>query len=122
MKTIEVTGVDYAFEGAPDTAQAGTVAFRFTNKSAKEQHELVVLRKNDDTTESWADLLKLPEDQASAKATPVARTQAAPGQSSATLADLTPGSYAMLCFLPVGGAEGGQPHFMQGMVHEFTVE
>ena len=33
-----------------------------------------------------------------------------------------PGEYAMVCFIPVGGAEDGPPHFTQGMVQEFIVE
>jgi uncharacterized cupredoxin-like copper-binding protein len=119
--TEKVTAVDYAFQGAPDTVSAGTVAFDLTNQAKDEQHEMVILRKKDETTQSWSELLQLPEDQAESATTYVASAQAAPGQSSSTLAKLTPGSYAMICFLPVGGAEGGQPHFTKGMVHEFTV-
>ena len=35
---------------------------------------------------------------------------------------LESGEYAALCFIPVGGAEGGEPHFLHGMLQEFTVE
>jgi hypothetical protein len=120
--TSSVTGVDYAFQDAPDTEPAGTVAFRFTNKSTDEDHEMVILRKNDDTTESWDQLMQLPEEQASQKTTYMGSTQAHPGQSGAALTTLTPGSYVMICFLPVGGAEDGAPHFTKGMVHEFAVQ
>ena len=56
----------------------------------------------------------------------VAATGGAPGASEYAIADLTPGTYAMLCFVPEGttseDAYGtGQPHFMRGMVFEFTV-
>jgi len=34
-------------------------------------------------------------------------------------ADFTPGHYAIICFVP--DAKDGKPHFMHGMIHEFTV-
>jgi hypothetical protein len=117
----KVTAVDYAFQGAPDTVDAGTVAFDLSNQAKDENHEMVILRKNPGTTQSWDELLQLPDEQAEAATTYVASAQVAPGQSSSALAKLTPGSYAMVCFLPLGGAEGGQPHFTKGMIHEFTV-
>ena len=36
-------------------------------------------------------------------------------------ADDEPGSYVVSCFVPVGGAEDGAPHFMEGMTAEFEV-
>jgi hypothetical protein len=33
--------------------------------------------------------------------------------------DFEPGRYALLCFVPDAG--DGMPHFMHGMVQEFTV-
>jgi hypothetical protein len=42
--------------------------------------------------------------------------------SGTVLAELEGGEYAMLCFVPVGGAEDGEPHFLHGMKQEFTVE
>ena len=47
---------------------------------------------------------------------------APPGEGGSTLAELSAGDYAMICFIPVGGGEDGPPHFTQGMIHEFTVE
>jgi hypothetical protein len=117
----DVTGVDYAFEGVPDTIDSGTHAFRFTNKSEAEDHEMVVLAKAPGATESFDQLLQLPDDEAQSKTVYEGSAQAAPGASSTALMQLEPGDYVMVCFLPVGGAEGGQPHFMEGMKHEFTV-
>jgi hypothetical protein len=116
-----VTAVDYAFEGAPATIEHGTHAFRFTNKSDKESHEMVILAKAPGTTESFDELLQLPDGEAQAKTVYQGSTTAPPGGSGTTLTDLQPGDYLMVCFLPVGGAEGGQPHFMKGMKQEFTV-
>lgn len=119
--TVDVTAKDYAFD-APDTVKAGDVAFHLTNTSTGEQHEMVVLRKNDGVDLSFDELLKMPQDQAETKTTYVGSAMAPPGADNSALVTLTPGHYAMVCFLPVGGKEGAPPHFTQGMVHEFTVE
>ncbi|MDZ7732777.1 MAG: hypothetical protein U5R31_06350 [Acidimicrobiia bacterium] len=41
-ETLEVTGVDYAFEGIPETIEAGT-EIRLDNQSDTELHELVAV-------------------------------------------------------------------------------
>jgi len=41
-----------------------------------------------------------------------------PGQADDATLDLTPGSYAMVCFVPI---PGNVPHFAKGMIHAFTV-
>ncbi len=115
-----VTGSDYAFDAA-DTIEAGTVAFSFTNASEGEEHEMVVLQKLAGVDLSWDELLALPEEEGRSKTKFVTVAFAPPGGDSATLATLDAGSYAMVCFVPVGGADDGPPHFTQGMVHEFSV-
>ncbi len=44
---------------------------------------------------------------------------AAPGEVSYFTADLTPGSYMLICFVP--DRKDGKPHFMKGMVQTVTV-
>jgi hypothetical protein len=122
FETVDVTGIDYAFQGVPETISAGTTAFAFTNASESEEHELIILKKADGETLSFEEILALPEEEAMEKAQFVAATFAPPGAEGSTLADLEPGSYAMACFIPVGGAEDGPPHFTEGMFQEFTVE
>lgn len=119
---IAVTGVDFAYEGLPDTIEAGTVAFAFTNASEAEDHMMGIVRKKDGVALTFAELLELPEDEGQDMTEFLGEAFAPPGGESSALATLTPGSYAMVCFIPVGGAEDGPPHFTQGMVHEFTVE
>lgn len=116
-----VTAKDYAFD-APDTVTAGSVAFSFDNTSDAEEHEMIILRKQDGVDLSWEELLELPEEEAMSKTEFVAAAFAPPGESSSSLATLEAGDYAMVCFIPVGGGEDGPPHFTQGMIHEFTVE
>jgi hypothetical protein len=117
-ETVEVTGVDYAFEGLPETIPAGTTGFRFTNDGA-EPHVLVLFRYNEGETAELTDLLAFPEEELAQHLTFVGATFAEPG--SAGFAELEPGHYAAICPIPVGGAEDGPPHSMEGMSAEFEV-
>ena len=127
--SLEVVGADYSFSGIPDTIDGGRVALLFTNEGA-EAHEIAIMRRNDGVTESFEELLSLPEEQAMEKVTPVGGTFApTTGTSGLLVADLEPGDYIAICFVPVGTvmADGemtegtGTPHFMHGMQQEFTV-
>ena len=126
---IAVEGRDYSFTGLPESMAAGRVAIMFTNEGT-EAHEIALARRNDGVTESFAELLALPEDEAMAKVTPMGGAFAPVNGSSALLvADLEPGDYVALCFVPVGSmmtddgpVEGdGPPHLAHGMQQEFTV-
>lgn len=131
----DVTAVDYAFEGVKPSYPAGTTSFEFSNEG-EELHEFIVLRKKDDTSESFEELLELPEEEARQKVDSVASTFGEPGEEGVyTVADLQPGEYLGICFIPTGltpeaaeaaeqgGAEPqGPPHFTKGMRVEFTVE
>lgn len=143
---VEVTAVDYAFEGAPATATAGT-KLTFVNASEKEAHEMVLMRINDDEERPLKDLLALPQEEAEKVAQFQGVAFAFPGEETmypegeTTLKDA--GRYAIICFIPVGadvakmkesmaaqeegGEEGppemgeGPPHFTQGMAAEIVV-
>jgi uncharacterized cupredoxin-like copper-binding protein len=121
FESASVTGVDYAFEGVPETLPAGTVAVEFENASEEEEHEMVVFKKND-PNQSTEELFELPEEEAMGLITFAGFAFASPGESSSSLLTLEPGAYTMVCVIPVGGEEGGPPHFTQGMTAEFTVE
>lgn len=133
---VSIEAIEYEFQGVPETIPSGTVAFDFTNKGG-EVHEMVVFRVNEGVTESITELLELPEEEAIEKVEFMGVAFAVPGSGDITFADLVPGNYAMLCFVPVGTTsmdalggpggeeaegEGGPPHFTQGMIAEFTVE
>jgi len=118
---VEVEAADYSFD-APDEIESGSVSFAFTNTSQGEEHEMIVLAKADGVDLSWEELLDLPEEEAMSKTRFVTAAFAPPGESGSTLATLEAGTYAMVCFVPVGGEEDGPPHFTQGMIHEFTVQ
>ena len=125
VETLDVTAVDYAFEGVPDELSTGYTVVTFSNEG-QEQHEMFALRFNDGTTESLEEIVELPEEEVFTKISPVNATWAPPGGSDTVSWNLSePGRYAIVCFIPVGSVgetEGdGPPHFTQGMVREFTV-
>ena len=81
---------------------------------------------NDGATETLDEIFALPEEEIFGKITPVNASFAFPGASDTGSWNLTdPGSYAVVCFVPVGSVgetEGdGPPHLTEGMVQEFTV-
>jgi hypothetical protein len=139
---IVVTAHDYYFEGLPTSVPVGT-QLGFTNQGA-EFHELALARKNDGVTETWDELLALPEEEALAKVTVFAPLFAAAGAAAEGTVTLEQeGQYLALCFIPQGsagtielpdpnatpdpsapppaGLGSGPPHFLLGMRQEFTV-
>lgn len=128
VAALDVDGVDYAFGQLPAELEAGRVAIRFTNESETDQpHELVIVTGADGQTAD--ELRDLPVEELFAQARPVAVAFSdTPGTSGTTLVDLEPGSYLVICTLPVAehsadhGAEPGDPiHADHGMVATLTV-
>lgn len=143
---VEVTLVDYAFQGLPDRVPAGT-KLAIANDAPAELHELVAIRLPDDEKRSVHDLLQLPEAELGPllSAGPPAAVLLAPpgGEQIAAVGDGTlaePGRYLVMCAIPTGVApdvylaaaaasggekpevEGGPPHFVHGMAAELVVE
>ena len=121
----EVTASEYKFEGVPSELDAGTAAILLTNDGA-EAHEMAIMRKADGVTQSWEEILALPQEEAEALVVQVGGTFA-PARATKGLAvvDLVPGDYVVTCFVPTGtsmSADGevtegtGVPHFMRGML------
>ena len=143
--TVEVTLVDYGFQGLPAEAEAGTT-FTVTNSSTAELHEFMAFKIPESETRSAEEILALPEaeGQAALGGPPAAVLIGPPGggdQISAvgtgTLSE--PGRYLVACFIPTGAdpaaylaaaqasqgeppqVEGGPPHFTKGMRAELTI-
>jgi len=117
---VEVSGVEYAFEGIPETVEAGPTSFAFTNEGT-EEHEMVMFRRADGETRTFEELLALPEEEVGDAVVFTTATYSPIGETTYAIADLEPGDYATVCFIPVGGAEDGPPHFTEGMLAEFEV-
>jgi len=137
---VEITAVDWAFEGVPESVEAGT-KLSVTNEG-DEPHELVAIRIPDEETRPVSEIVALPEEELGAvfggEPMPATVLLAATGTTDtpgAVMGDGTltePGRYAIVCFLPVGAddsileSEGppesdAPPHVSQGMFAELTV-
>ena len=141
---ITVGGVEYAFTGLPTSVPAGTT-FGFDNQGA-ELHQLLVVQKNEGITETWDELMALPDEEADAKVTFIGMLIAGPGETSPdTFTIDAEGDYFAVCFIPQGATHdptvsfdpmaapdpsaaapsgepvGGVPHAFLGMRQEFTV-
>lgn len=114
---VTVHAKDYAFD-APKQIPAGMTTFDLVNDGPG-LHHITIIRLADG--KSLADLegaLKAPGPLPD-WATPVGGPNApAPGQRANATLDMTPGNYALLCFVDV---PGGIPHFARGMSAPLTV-
>ena len=141
---VEVTAIDFGYEGLPATLAAGT-QLTLANASEVELHELVAFRLPDDEARPVSELVALPEEEVLATlGEPVTVLLAPPGGDQipavgdGTLAE--PGRYAIVCVIPTGAdpdeylqaaaaseegppeVEGGPPHIAEGMFAELVVE
>ena len=142
---VEVTAVDYGYEGLPSTIDAGS-RLTLANASANEIHELVAFRIADDETRSIEELVALPPEELLGLVGPeptMVLLTPPDGEQIAAVRDGTvsePGRYGVICVIPTGAdpveyleaaaeseggppqVDGGPPHITQGMFAEFVVE
>ncbi len=121
LATVDVTAVDYAFQGVPRTLEAGRTSFRMVNEGS-EEHEIVILRAAEGAP-ALEELLALPPDQlfGGGQVEFAGVTFGPPGSTNFVAVDLQPGTYHLVCNIPVGGAETGAPHHTHGMATTLTV-
>ena len=114
---IDVIAREYEFD-LSETLVVGETTFKLRNEG-KEQHELVIFKLK--TGRPAEKVLKLPQSEARKLVEEVGGTFARPGSTAGNpiRAELTPGVYALVCFIP---APDGTPHFAKGMVEEVTIE
>ena len=115
---LTLTLTNYAFTfSTPLTA--GRHAIRVVNNGTQ-PHEAVMFRLNAGKTgEDIANWVSTGM-QGPPPGDPVAGISAeAPGKDNTLLLDLSPGSYALLCFVP--DAKDGKMHAMHGMIYNFKV-
>ena len=115
---IDIMASDYAFD-APDTLPAGLVTVRLMNHG-QEPHHAQLLRLNDGVSfEDFAAALQAEGDGALRLVT----LTGGPGalstlKTTEVTLDLTPGSYALACFI---SSPDGVPHLAKGMLKPLTV-
>ncbi|MGI8774842.1 MAG: hypothetical protein ACR2KQ_07505 [Actinomycetota bacterium] len=127
FESVDITAVEYAFEGVPPTLEAGTHTLNFKN-GGEEMHEMLLIRYKDDET-TIEDLMKMSDKDAQKKIEFLGASFGPPGMEDSETKEFTPGKYAILCFVPVGATDEdaaekakGPPHVAKGMSAEFTVE
>jgi plastocyanin len=115
--TIEVTAVDYRFDGLPTTLQAGPYDLRFTNAGGQE-HELVMFRNTSGLT---LDELAARGPQGASLVDLTGMTYASAGDEADhdMPVELAPGQYTVVCFMP--DPTDGRPHLARGMQATITV-
>ncbi len=119
-EALDVVGADYSFDGLAEELPAGRASIAFEN-TGTEEHELIVLRRNDGSSATLDELLDAGPDGVFAEAAFTGVVFAPPGETAYTALDLEPGTYFALCTIPTGGEEEGEPHFAHGMHQTFEV-
>ena len=111
---------EFAFEG-PDVLPAGEVALTMDNQG-KQMHELALgeLLDGKSMDDVHALLKKGMPKKPPSWFRQVGGTGAKPGEAGTIDAELTPGNYVMICFVPDTASK--KPHVMLGMMKEVTVE
>jgi plastocyanin len=120
VRTIDVVGADFSFEGVPSELPAGTYEVTFTNEGT-EMHEVFIFLNPEGIP--LQELFDLGPEEGMSKIVPVMEMPlfAEPGASSpepATI-ELEPGEYEVVCFIPT--PTDGNPHFHHGMHTTITV-
>lgn len=124
---LEVTLADYAFGVSGKLTQGGQIHL----KNAGDELHVMGLTKLKDgvTVDQLRTALKDADPHSQEDPTKDLTTEqigwpgafVAPGQDvTLSAANLTPGHYGMVCFMPQEGT--GKPHFSLGMVNDFKVE
>jgi plastocyanin len=118
--SLEVTAIDFAFEGVPTSLDAGKYSLSFFNDGA-EPHMIAVARLTDEgaamTDDEIFDALDAGDDSFVDKN--AGFEFALPGETTdGKLKAKKPGEYAYVCFVE---NENG-PHYRQGMFGRFTAE
>lgn len=108
---------DFAFVGVSDSVAAGQYVLRFNNMGTQ-PHEAYLVKLNEGVTaEAY---LNTPPDQPPPAVSLGGITFIAPGAHQYLNVTLEPGTYALFCFVPDPGSHA--PHFVLGMMQEFTVK
>ena len=117
---LDVTGVDYGFEGLPSKVPSGMMALRFTNgTSSAEPHELLILARPTAEMTPIEEIAEMSPDEIMTDYPMVGVAFAETADASSTsFIDLPAGSYIVICTIPVGGGETGDPHAAHGMIAE----
>ena len=115
-RVVRVTGEDFKFD-APDTIPAGLSEFRFLNKGPALHHMAILKLASGKSVDDLVGALAKPGPLPSWVREMGGPNASAPGEEGNATLTLEPGSYALICFVDIGGP----PHFAKGMVKPLQV-
>jgi hypothetical protein len=115
---IDITAVDYEFEGVPETLERGPVEISMVNEG-EEDHMVILAKINEGHTVEEA--LKAEGEKGTAtELGTIPPTKPGEEAASTLSADITePGEYVLLCPLETKDKE---PHYDLGQLYEYEVE
>jgi hypothetical protein len=123
---VDITGLEYGYDGVPQSVRARTFAVRFSNTGA-ELHEILLLKITQN--QSLQHVLHRGGDAVKENGLrSISSIYASPGESNVGFFEVTkPGRYVMACLIPQGTSSReqhgkGDPHIGLGMFAEFSVE
>jgi hypothetical protein len=115
-RVVSVTGEDFKFD-APDVIPAGLTEFRFVNKGPSLHHMAILKLTGGKTVDDLRAALAEPGPAPAWIKEMGGPNAPDPGVVSNATLTLTPGNYALICFVDLGGP----PHFAKGMVRALRV-
>ncbi|HEY8832704.1 MAG TPA: hypothetical protein VIM21_09330 [Gemmatimonadaceae bacterium] len=111
-----MSAADFTFD-APETIPAGITEFRFLNKGPSLHHMQILKLTGGKTFDDLRAALANPGPPPVWVKMLGGPNAPAPGTESNATLTLAPGSYAIICFVDLGGA----PHFTKGMLRALKV-
>ncbi len=114
---VEITAREYAFD-APKRIPAGLTTFRFMVKGKEPHHGMMVRLDEGKTFEDLAAAIKTPGPPPSWAHLDGGMMIGDPEKGSNVTMNLTPGKYALICFIP---SPDGVPHVAKGMMTPIEV-
>ncbi len=113
---VAIAATDYAF-AAPDTIPAGLTTFKLVNQG-KEPHQAVIFGASGHTFEEMETAAEMEGPIPAWLVFPAGPGVAIGGDSSNATAQVAPGNYLIVCFIP---SPDGQPHVAKGMIRRLVV-
>jgi hypothetical protein len=113
---ITISATDYAFR-APDTVPAGLTTFRMVNQG-RELHQAIIAGASGRSWDELETAMKMTGPIPAWLTFPAGPGVVVGGDSSNATANLEPGNYLIMCFIP---SPDGQLHVMKGMFRRLVV-
>jgi hypothetical protein len=113
---VTITAAEYSFV-SPDTLPAGLTTFKLMN-TGKEPHQAVIFGASGHSFEEMEAAIKMEGPIPPWLLFPAGPAIVVGGDSSNATAQVAPGNYLIVCFIP---SPDGQPHVAKGMVRRLVV-